>query len=408
MVDSRPRPRVTVVTPSLNQGGFIRQTIESVLAQDYADVEYIIMDGGSTDGTAAIASEYSSRLRFVSQPDNGQSDGINRGFSLATGEIVAWLNSDDVYLPGAVTSAVRTLQADPSAAFVYGDGYLMDSRGGITRRFPHTQPFDLWRLVYLSDYILQQTCFFRRWALDATGPLTENLRYGMDWDILIRLATRFPVAYVPRYLACLREYPEAKTFSGGVRRAWELHRLLAGHTGQWFPPGAQVYGLDTYSQLARDWADGLGSPWLRQRAARVRQWCERRIHDLVMHEQGLYSDGWAGASLRLMLHANQGTAVMSGSIPSFAPGLARQELSIYVNGNYMGTHRVEGNFRLRIPHRDDDKALSVRIEALRYVQSPTDSRKLAFLFGAFAWEATARSPVSLAPGLSPSIADGRA
>jgi hypothetical protein len=379
-------PLVTVVTPSFNQAPFIRQTIESVLSQDYPRIEYIVMDGGSTDGTAAIAAEYASRLRFISERDNGQTHAINKGFRMASGDIVAWLNSDDLYLPGAVSHAVRALVADPAAAFVYGEGYLIDARGIISRRFPHTQEFDLWRLVHLSDFILQQTCFFRRSALDAAGPLTESLRYGMDWDILIRLATRFPVAYIPRYLACLREYPAAKTFSGGAGRAWELHRLLARHTRKPFPPGAQVYGLDSYSQIAQTWASRRSSPWLEAGAHRVRRWCERRIHHLVMHEQGLYSDGWAAATLRLMLHARRGTAVLTGVVPDFAAALAGQQLSIYVGASRRATHRVEGGFRIPIEHNDPARPLAVRIEAARHIRSKSDPRKLAFLFGAFAWE----------------------
>ena len=100
-------PVVTVVTPSYNQGGFIRATIESVLSQDYPRVEHIVMDGGSTDQTAAIAGEYASRLTWISEKDRGQAHAINKGFARAAGEIVAWLNSDDILLPGAVTRAVR-------------------------------------------------------------------------------------------------------------------------------------------------------------------------------------------------------------------------------------------------------------------------------------------------------------
>jgi len=379
-------PRVTVVTPSFNQAGFIRQTIESVLSQDYPHIEYIVMDGGSTDGTAAIASEYASRLRFISERDDGQAHAINKGFRMASGDIVAWLNSDDLYLPGAVAQAVRALAGSPAAAFVYGEGYLIDAAGAISRRFPHTQDFDLWRLVHLSDFILQQTCFFRRSALDAAGPLTESLRYGMDWDILIRLATRFPVAYIPRYLACLREYPAAKTFSGGAGRAWELHRLLARHTRTPFPPGAQVYGLDSYSQIAQDCAARRASPRLEALAGGFRRWCERRIHRLVMHGQGLYADGWAASTLHLMLHAHRGTAVLTGVVPSFAAELAGQELRVYVGARCRSTHRVEGSFRIPIEHNDPTRPLAVRIEAARYIHSETDPRKLAYLFGAFAWE----------------------
>src|SRR6266550_874687 len=120
------RPLVTIVTPSFNQGRFIRQTIESVLTQDYPNIEYIIMDGGSTDETASVAAEYADRLRFVSEPDRGQSHAINKGFRMARGEVVSWLNSDDVILPGAVAHAVTAFELNPTLGAVYGEGYLID------------------------------------------------------------------------------------------------------------------------------------------------------------------------------------------------------------------------------------------------------------------------------------------
>lgn len=385
MLSPSALPRVTVVTPSFNQADFIRHTIESVLAQDYPNLEYIIMDGGSTDGSAAIASEYSSRLRFLSEPDNGQTHAINKGFRMASGEIVAWLNSDDLYLPGAVAKAVKALSPHPSAGFVYGEGYLIDQHGEITQRFPHTQPFDLWRLVHLSDYILQQSCFFRRSALHQIGPLRESLRYAMDWDLLIRLASRFPVVHLPQYLSCLREHAAAKTSYGGAQRARELHRLLVRHTRMPLPPGAQVYGLDTYSQLAQRWAASHDSPWLQNRIASLRRLCVNRIQDVVMHGQGLYADGWAGEQLQLMLHAGEGVAVLTGSVPAFAPDLAGQELRVYANGRFRGAYLVSGNFRIPVSHDDPLHPLRVRVVASRYLTSSSDRRKLAYLFGSFGW-----------------------
>src|SRR6266568_1020601 len=152
-----PGPLVTIVTPSYNQGHFIRATIESVLSQDYPHVEYIIMDGGSTDETAAVVKDYASRVTFISEKDRGQSHAINKGFQMARGTVLAWLNSDDLYLPGAIRNAVDAFQRNPSAGAVYGEGYLIDRSGQSSCRFPHSEAFNLWKLVHLSDYILQQT-----------------------------------------------------------------------------------------------------------------------------------------------------------------------------------------------------------------------------------------------------------
>ena len=226
-----PKPTVTIVTPSYNQGEFIRATIESVLAQDYPRLEYIVMDGGSSDQTPAIAAEYASRLTWISEKDRGQAHAINKGFGRAKGEIVAWLNSDDILLPGAVSRAVNAFADAPAEiGGIYGEGYMMDRDGRLTRRFPATEPFNLWKLVYLSDYILQQSVFFRRAAVEEVGWLDEKLHYALDWDLLIRLGKRFGLQYVPEYFGALREYPEAKSFAGGRKRVEGIRRVIVRHS----------------------------------------------------------------------------------------------------------------------------------------------------------------------------------
>src|SRR5262249_38082759 len=158
----------------------IRATIESVLSQDYPEIEYIVMDGGSTDNTAAVVKEYSSRLKWISERDHGQSHAINKGFRMARGEIVSWLNSDDVILPGAVTHAAHAFERNPRIGAVYGEGYQIDIDGNVKARFPATEAFNLWKLIYLSDYILQQTTYFRKSVFDEVGYIDENLHWGMD------------------------------------------------------------------------------------------------------------------------------------------------------------------------------------------------------------------------------------
>src|SRR3984957_14965942 len=242
-------PLVTIVTPSYNQGQFIRATIESVLSQDYPNFEYIVMDGGSSDETAVVAADYADRLTFISEKDDGQSHAINKGFKMARGEIVAWLNSDDIFLPGAVRHAVSALRAHPRAGMAYGEGYQIDGAGNTISRFAVTQPFDLWKLLNLSDYILQQTVFFRRSVFEEVGWLDQDLHYGMDWEIFMRVGLASEVVYIPEYMGAIREHPAAKTSSGGGRRARELLEIMQRHTGKRFPPGALVYGLPTYERI---------------------------------------------------------------------------------------------------------------------------------------------------------------
>jgi glycosyltransferase involved in cell wall biosynthesis len=218
-------PLVTIVTPSFNQGRFIRATIESVLKQDYPRIEYLVMDGGSTDETRSILREYSDRIRWVSEPDRGQAHAINKGWRQAAGSIVAYLNSDDVYLPGAVTSAVAALQAHPEASAVYGEGYHVDEAGAILERYP-TEPFDPDRFREIC-FICQPTVFLRREAVEHAGYLDESLRYCMDYDLWIRLTRAGKIfTYTPSYLASTRLHADTKTLGQRGQAHAEILRVV--------------------------------------------------------------------------------------------------------------------------------------------------------------------------------------
>src|SRR5262249_14412794 len=160
-----------------------------------------VVDGGSTDGTLDILKKYEHRIQWTSEPDRGQSHAINKGFRRARGDILAWLNSDDTYLSGAVRAAVDHLLLHRECAMVYGEGYVIDEHGGGIQRFQATEPFNLWRLVYVIDYILQQTAFFRKEAFEAVGELDEELHWGMDWDLFIKMGKRFRVDHIARDMA---------------------------------------------------------------------------------------------------------------------------------------------------------------------------------------------------------------
>lgn len=387
-------PLVTVVTPSYNQGRFIRATIESVLCQDYPNLEYIVMDGGSTDETASVVKDYASRLTFISEKDRGQSHAINKGFRMGRGSILSWLNSDDLYLPGAVAAAVRALSANPSAGAVYGEGNLIDGSGAVTGRFRCTEPFNLWKLVWLSDYILQQTVYFRREVLDQVGYLDEALHYTMDWDILIRIGSRYPLVYIPEEMGCLREYPEAKSFSGGRPRVQEIRDLLRRHTGRRFPPGYLTYALETYQQMCCaviQRAFGRIKPVAGPLQAAVRLIAGTVIARTMLHAQGLYDGGWAGRSLRYMLPPGEGDLLIEGSLPHW-PVLRGQTLHIVANGRPLALLDVApGDFAAAIAPPPELRAntLHLTITASRWRAPGLGLRggrkRLAFLLKSIRW-----------------------
>jgi glycosyltransferase involved in cell wall biosynthesis len=395
-MSSLTRPTVTIVTPSYNQGDFIRATIESVLAQDYPELEYIVMDGGSTDHTSAIAAEYRGRLTWVSEKDRGQAHAINKGFQRARGEIVAWLNSDDLLLPGAVQRAVDGFASAPRTGAVYGEGYLMDRDGRITGRFPATEPFNLWKLTYLSDYVLQQSAFFRRAAVEEIGWLDENLHYAMDWDLFIRLGKRFGLHYIPEYLGILREYAEAKTFSGGAARIEEIRRVLARHTGCRYAPGYWLYYFDTHQRVVRSWLESHAPAALRLPAKLagyvVYVYSGGLCYLVLRSSQHLFRDRCVGPRLRWMLPEGSGDVVVRGHVPEHR-NLARQRLTIYMPGGKAGPLNVgPGPFVLRFPAASRTRGplqLEVRASRSRWVRAceKIGFRRIAWVLDTIEWGA---------------------
>jgi glycosyltransferase involved in cell wall biosynthesis len=388
------QPLVTIVTPSYNQGRFIRTTIESVLSQDYEHIEYIIMDGGSTDETAAVVQEYGDRITWISERDRGQSHAINKGFRMAKGEIVGWLNSDDTIQPGAVSHAVRALERSPGAGAVYGEGYLMDGEGNIKGRFPATEAFNLWKLVYLSDYILQQTVYFRRSVFKDVGPLDETLKWGMDWDILIRIGKRYALEYIPEYMGCLREHGDAKTATGGRERFRELTHILRRHGIRKYPPGYVFYGLDTYGKIWDDWIEQHTPGWLSAPSGWFRKKLfasGRRIIDHILQEaQGWYSDGWVTTRSHFMLPAGNGNLRLRGSLPDLGPTLKGQTIHVRCNGKRQAKRLNFGEFDMVLPFAASSGPANISIRATRSVVPAAeglgaDWRRLAFILQAPEW-----------------------
>lgn len=228
------QPLVSIITPSYNQAEYLEETICSVLDQDYDRIEYIIVDGGSTDGSIEIIERYQDRLAWwVSEPDKGQTDAINKGFARASGEILAWINSDDTYLPHAISEAVEFLEAHPDIGMVYGDANLIDSSGKVLGRFPVRQT-NYKKLRRGSVHIPQQASFFRTDLWRQVGPLDPSFYFAMDYDLWVRLARIAPLHYHPRLWANFRLHDSGKSVAEDDRCWPEMLRVHFRDGGSWF------------------------------------------------------------------------------------------------------------------------------------------------------------------------------
>lgn len=218
-------PRVTIVTPSFNQAQFLEQTIQSVLGQDYPNLEYMVVDGASTDGSVEIIQRYADRLSWwVSEKDRGQGEAINKGFARATGDIVGWLNSDDVYQPGAIATAVEAFRSRPEVGLIFGDVLAIDGENHVLNLMRCGD----WGLDELmSFHILNQPgVFMKRAVLEQAGYLDPNYHYMLDTHLWLRIAQIAPMMYVRKTLAAGRFHPLAKNLAAAPRFGVEALRIV--------------------------------------------------------------------------------------------------------------------------------------------------------------------------------------
>lgn len=240
-MNCEPVQTVSIITPSYQQREFIEQTLLSVVGQrGEFDLDYIVVDGGSTDGTVELLQQFESgladgrikpgcrniRFRWVSEKDNGQANAINKGFCMATGDVIAWLNSDDLYPNNQVLAkCVGFFRRYPDSRFLYGKGFGIDRSGKVTGEEWYVTDFTADDLGEI-DMILQPAAFWRREVYETIGLLNESLHYVLDWEYWLRCQRRFRLDFLDEFLACNRRYDETKTSAGGIIRKREIAQLL--------------------------------------------------------------------------------------------------------------------------------------------------------------------------------------
>jgi glycosyltransferase involved in cell wall biosynthesis len=219
------QPLVSIITPSFNQARYLEATIQSVLSQDYAPIEYLLIDGGSTDDSVEIIKKYEDRFAYwVSEKDNGQAEAINKGLIRAKGEIVAWLNSDDYYLTHTISAVVKIFEENPGVVMVYGDMLAVDEQGQTINVLKYKQ-------LSLEDLLCfqiigQPSVFFRRAVLEKTGLLDTSFHFLLDHHLWLRIAQQGKILYIPEIWSAARYHSEAKNRAKAAEFGREAFRIL--------------------------------------------------------------------------------------------------------------------------------------------------------------------------------------
>jgi glycosyltransferase involved in cell wall biosynthesis len=335
------KPSVFVVTPSFNQGEFLRDTIDSVLSQDYENLEYFVADGGSTDESVDILESYGDRLRWVSEPDGGQAAAIAEAWKSSDAEIVAWLNSDDTYLPGAVGEAVHHLLAHPEQAMVYGKAWYTDRAGNRTEPYP-TKPFDP-ELLRGECFICQPAAFVRHEVLRVIDPPDPSLEFCMDYDLWIRLSKQFEVGYLEKYLATSRMYESNKTLG---QRDGVYEEVIA-------------VTRKNYGEVARSWSMGYANHVAEKMMGRLPRYLpafvKRGLYRALMqrhyrsqcYNPPPYEDGWASYRTEVGVQPDvDGKVVVEGD-NLYWPYQRKLVIRVEHEGRVIARHKVanRGTFR---------------------------------------------------------------
>jgi glycosyltransferase involved in cell wall biosynthesis len=247
MPDYLDYPSISVVIPSYNQGQYIEETLTSVLGQQYPKLEILVIDGGSTDNTVDILEKYSDKISYWhSKKDNGQADAINQGMKLSTGDILCWLNSDDMYLSGTLLDIGKRFRGlTDRCHLIYGAVIGIDqSEGKLYSSTQTSTPFDAFTLTY-NDFIIQPASFWTRELWKHAGELDATYNYVLDWEWYIRASKFTEFEYVPRFYSVYRYHPLHKTSSGGDKRQQEILEVVKHNSSE--------YWIDLYSQIGKNY-----------------------------------------------------------------------------------------------------------------------------------------------------------
>jgi len=370
-------PIIGIVTPTYNMAHFLEETIQSVLSQGYDKLDYVVMDGGSRDGTVAILRKYEDRLRWVSERDGGQGAAINKGWHATHGEIFAYLNADDTYLPGALTAVAKHFRANPKAGLIYGEAYHVDVEGKTLDRYP-TRPFSNDALAE-QCIICQPAAFLARDAYVEAGMINSSMHFALDYDLWFRVAKKYPVRKVDEYLATSRMHMDNKTLANRWRVFQEI--LGAVKTRYGYIPQEWVHGYACYLLDRKDQFFDRSRPsvpsillslmlgaWYNPHQLR-RYWVEwKRNAGISQTFTGRWDDGWISRRFASEVTVGADHDVLRVSGKHNAP-IRNLVLCVVVEGQRLDERPVSSNgpflLEFPLPASVRGKACAVTVEANR-------------------------------------------
>lgn len=367
-------PLVSIITPSFNQADFIEETIESVRMQDYPYIEHIVVDGGSTDGTQEILkknSDSGDRFSYISEPDRGQSDAINKGLKMAKGEIIGWLNSDDTYFPGAVSKAVNALKEHREWAMVYGNAYYIDENSKNMHSYL-VQPYDR-QALFQFCIICQPAAFVRKNIFETVGGVDETLDFCMDYELWMRISKDYSIGYIPDYLANSRLHSACKSVVHIVDKGFpEIIKSSIKHYGTVANDWLCNY-LEHHSKIGLLWYVNLFKKY------------EILGTSPKVSDMNRYSDLWVPPNFRISIQSGLQNPPAILLIKGRNHILDKMSATVSINNNDLQNYTIpQREFVIEIPIHSNVPNTVVEIVSNKHVVPSklgvsSDSRSLSFL-----------------------------